>query len=136
MPHQTMNISKVPMQIWETVLAERINEATTTQLQVEAIENDGGPQGTPEKKRAVNEVLKASSPDFEYLMEMVRTNGALQHSLHSAAHELLNACAEWGSDGHKPCIAVIQAECQMIILGFKLAVAHLERTALDNGHGH
>jgi hypothetical protein len=132
MLHQTMNISKVPTQIWETVLAERIKEATTTQLQVEAIENDGKPQGTPEKRRAVHDVLKTSSPDFEHMMELVHTNGAIQKSLHSAAHELLNACSEWGDDGHKPCIAVIQAECQMIILGFKLAVALLECKALEN----
>lgn len=126
-----MNITKVPASIWETVLTERSLEATRAQHEVDTIENDGLPQGGADKKQRIAAALPA---DFKHLLHLVNTNKAVQHQLHGAAHELMDAIESFNSDGeqHAPCAVIMQAECQMITLGWKLACAFLECEALRN----
>jgi hypothetical protein len=119
----------VPLNIWETVLHERCAEATQAQQQISAIENDGAEQGTPEKKARVAAILPA---DFKHMLEMINDNDVFRRALHSAAHEVVDGILEQRKEGHAACAVIMQAEAQMIILGWKVACAYLEVEALRN----
>lgn len=130
MEHTELNITKVPISIWETVIMERIRVSTETQHMVNAIENDGKPDGTNERRLAVKAVLP---PELSHLFNLVNTNEHVQKMLHGGAHELIEGMmSEAGTAEHSPCKYVIQAECQMILLGWKLACAYIECEALRN----
>lgn len=126
---QTMDITKVPIATWETVIMERIRASTETQHMVNAIENDGKPDGTDEKRLAVKAVLP---PELSHLFNLVNTNEHVQKMLHGGAHELIDGMMSTDAQEHSPCKYIIQAECQMILLGWKLACAYIECESLKH----
>ena len=122
-----LDITKCPMEVILTVLADQSRNASWAQACIDASENNRE-LSTTERSELVKKAMPVS---HQWLLDRVNDTGELNAFMHDGAHQTIDACNRTRQQGSEACKVLMMAQQQWLLLGWAIASAFLENQSLE-----